>query len=122
MEIIKIGSVIKNWTDKPPYKISFIMVDTKNTYYDIMLENKEFVNKYRIMRSMDLVKIEISDVLEEIAIDNTITTSSMMGKMKMKSTEKIIDIIDNIIITDNNLYITVDKVYAREKTFQKLGL
>lgn len=122
MEIIKIGSVIKNWTDNPPYKISFIMVDAKSTYYDIMLENKEFVDKYKIMKSVDLVKIEISDISEEIAIDNTIITTSMIGKWKMQKSEKIIDLINNIIITNSNLYINVDKGYAREKTFEKLGL
>lgn len=122
MKIVKIGKVIKNWTENIPHKVSFIIVDVKSIYYDIMLENKDFMNNYKIMKSMEIVEVQISDIIEDIAIDSIIKTSSMIGKMKMEKSEKIIDIIENIIITNNSLYINIDKSYAREKIFKKLGV
>lgn len=122
MELVKIGRIIKNWTGNPPYKTKFIMVDIRNPYYNMLLINNEFINKYNIMKSQDIVKVEVSEVFEDIEIDNTITTSSLIGTIKMNKSEKIIDVIDNIILTNSYLYVRIDKGYFREKTFEKLGL
>lgn len=122
MELVKIGKIIKNWTEEPPYEVSFIMVDIKNPYYNMLLINDEFMDKYKIMRSQDIVRVEVSEVMEEIEIDNNITTTSVVGLLKMSKSEKIIDVIDNIILTNAYLYVRIDKGYFREKTFEKLGI
>jgi hypothetical protein len=45
----------------------------------------------------------------------------MPGK-SMQTTSKIIEIIDNLIITDSNLFIVDDISFYRDKTLNELGI
>lgn len=42
--------------------------------------------------------------------------------MSLERTSKIIDIIDNLIITDSNLFIVDDISFYRDKVLTKLGI
>mgnify|MGYP000273054131 FL=1 len=63
IRLIKIGDVIHDYTEDPK-SISFIMIDIDNKDKNIselskyVLSNQEFVDKYKIMRSKDIVRIE----------------------------------------------------------------
>jgi hypothetical protein len=115
-KLIKIGDIIHNYTEDPK-SISFIMIDTDNKDKNIanlstyVLGNKEFVDKYTIMRSKDIVKIEKS-YTENLDIDTKI----------MHEGPKIKDVIDFIIITEKNIYVIDDISYYRDIKLKKLGL
>ena len=114
--LIKIGDIIHNYTEDPK-SISFIMIDTDNKDEKIanlstyVLANKEFVDKYSIMRSKDIVKIEKS-YTENLDIDTKI----------MHEGPKIKEVIDFIVITEKNIYVIDDISYYRDIKLKKLGL
>ena len=114
--LIKIGDIIHNYTEDPK-SISFIMIDTDNKDKNIsnlstyVLNNKEFVDKYTIMRSKDIVRIEKS-YTESLEIDTKI----------MNEGPKIKEVMDFIVITDKNIYVIDDISYYRDIKLKKLGL
>lgn len=114
--LIKIGDIIQNYTEDPK-SISFIMIDTDNKDEKIanlstyVLSNKEFINKYTIMRSKDIVRIEKS-YTESLEIDTKI----------MNEGPKIKEVMDFIVITDKNIYVIDDISYYRDIKLKKLGL
>jgi hypothetical protein len=114
--LIKIGDIIHNYTEDPK-SISFIMIDTDNKDEKIanlstyVLSNKEFINKYTIMRSKDIVRIEKS-YTESLEIDTKI----------MNEGPKIKEVMDFIVITDKNIYVIDDISYYRDIKLKKLGL
>ena len=114
--LIKIGDIIHNYTEDPK-SISFIMIDTDNKDEKIanlstyVLSNKEFINKYTIMRSKDIVRIEKS-YTESPEIDTKI----------MNEGPKIKEVMDFIVITDKNIYVIDDISYYRDIKLKKLGL
>ena len=116
IKLVKIGDVIHNYTEDPK-SISFIMIDTDNKDEKIanlstyVLSNKEFINKYTIMRSKDIVRIEKS-YTESLEIDTKI----------MNEGPKIKEVMDFIVITDKNIYVIDDISYYRDIKLKKLGL
>jgi hypothetical protein len=114
--LIKIGDIIHNYTEDPK-SISFIMIDTNNKDKNIaelstyVLANKEFVDKYKIMRSKDIVKIEKS-----------YTESLEIGTKIMHEGPKIKEVMDFIVITEKNIYVIDDISYYRDIKLKKLGL
>ena len=114
--LIKIGDIIHNYTEDPK-SISFIMIDTDNKDEKIanlstyVLSNKEFINKYTIMRSKDIVRIEKS-YTESLEIDTKI----------MHEGPKIKEVMDFIVITEKNIYVIDDISYYRDIKLKKLGL
>ena len=114
--LIKIGDIIHNYTEDPK-SISFIMIDTDNKDEKIanlstyVLSNKEFINKYTIMRSKDIVRIEKS-YTESLEIDTKI----------MNEGPKIKEVMDFIVITEKNIYVIDDISYYRDIKLKKLGL
>ena len=114
--LIKIGDIIHNYTEDPK-SISFIMIDTDNKDEKIanlstyVLSNKEFINKYTIMGSKDIVRIEKS-YTESLEIDTKI----------MNEGPKIKEVMDFIVITDKNIYVIDDISYYRDIKLKKLGL
>ena len=115
-KLTKIGDIIHNYTEDPK-SISFIMIDTDNKDKNIaklstyVLSNKEFTNKYSIMKSKGIVKIENS-YTENIDIDTRI----------MHEGPKIIEVIDFIVITDKNIYVIDDISYYRDNKLKELGI
>ena len=93
------------------------MIDTDNKDEKIanlstyVLSNKEFINKYTIMRSKDIVRIEKS-YTESLEIDTKI----------MNEGPKIKEVMDFIVITDKNIYVIDDISYYRDIKLKKLGL
>jgi hypothetical protein len=115
IKLIKIGDVIHNYTEDPK-SISFIMIDIDNKDKNIselskyVLSNQEFVDKYKIMRSKDIVRIEKS-YTENLEIDTI-----------MSEGYKIKEVIDFIVITEKNIYVIDDISYYRDIKLKKLGL
>lgn len=114
--LIKIGDIIHNYTEDPK-SISFIMIDTDNKDEKIanlstyVLSNKEFVDKYTIMKSKGIVRIEKS-YTENLEIDTKI----------MHEGPKIKEVMDFIVITEKNIYVIDDISYYRDIKLKKLGL
>ena len=114
IKLIKIGDVIHNYTEDPK-NISFIMIDIDNKDKNIaelstyILSNKEFVDKYKIMRSKDIVRIE------KYNIENL-----NLGSKTDRGTIK--EVIDFIVITEANIYVIDDISYYRDIKLKKLGL
>lgn len=92
MYIIKTGEVKTNPFGK---EISFILLDMSNEYYNSVLKNKELFNKYKIIRSTNQnMSVEKSMQLDNISIN-----------LIINDTEKVLDILDNLVITNKNIYI-----------------
>ncbi len=117
IKLIKIGDIIHNYTD--PKSISFIMIDTDNKDEKIanlstyVLDNKEFVDKYTIMKSKGIVRIEKS-YTESLEIDKMIINDDYSYYIK--------EVIDFIVITEKNIYVIDDISYYRNIKLKKLGL
>ncbi len=116
IKLVKIGDIIHNYIEDPK-SISFIIIDTDNKDKNIaelstyVLSNKEFVDKYTIMRSKDIVRIEKS-YTESLEIDTKI----------MHEGPKIKEVMDFIVITEKNIYVIDDISYYRDIKLKKLGL
>lgn len=114
IKLIKIGDVIHNYTEDPK-SISFIMIDIDNKDKNISelskyaLSNQEFVDKYKIMKSKDIVRIEKS-----------YTENLNLGSKTDRGTIK--EVIDFIVITEANIYVIDDISYYRDIKLKKLGL
>lgn len=121
IKLIKIGDIIHNYTEDPK-SISFIMIDTDNKDNNIaelstyLLSNKEFVDKYTIMRSKGILKIEYTHT-ENLDIDTEIGVWPVFN-----SGIKIKELIDFIVITEKNIYVIDDISYYRDIKLKKLGL
>lgn len=120
MKLIKVGDLIHNHLGGKSTEVSYVMVDTENKFYKKILKNKEFVDKYSIQKCKGIVNIEPAKV-DLLEIDQ-IVTSYQSRFMSLERTSKIIDIIDNLIITDSNLFIVDDISFYRDKVLTKLGI
>jgi hypothetical protein len=120
--LIKIGDIIHNYTRvrmglalEDPKSISFIMIDIDNKDKNIselskyVLSNQEFVDKYKIMRSKDIVRIEKHNI-----------ENLNLGSKTDRGTIK--EVIDFIVITEANIYVIDDISYYRDIKLKKLGL
>jgi hypothetical protein len=114
IKLVKIGDVIHNYTEDPK-SISFIMIDIDNKDKNISelskytLSNQEFIDKYKIMKSKDIVRIEKS-----------YTENLNLGSKTDRGTIK--EVIDFIVITEANIYVIDDISYYRDIKLKKLGL
>lgn len=117
MEIIKIGNITRKLNI-----ISLVIIDSSTKYYENLKSNKDFFSKYQTMKSKNIINMEVFNVKEDIKINNILTLESFIGKAKIIGYEEILDIVDNLIITEHYLYMIIDKVYLREKAFNKLGI
>lgn len=121
MKLAKVGDLIHNHLGGKSTEVSYVMVDMENKYYKKILNNKEFVDKYSIQKCKDIVKLESANV-DLLEIDQIVTSSKIVGIMSLKTTSKIIEIIDDLIITDSNLFIVDDISFYRDKTLNELGI
>lgn len=121
MKLIKVGDLIHNHLGGKSIEVSYVMVDTENKYYKKIIDNKDFLDKYSIQKCKGIVKIEPANV-DLLEIDQIVTSSQNIGIMSLEKTSKIIEIIDNLIITDSNLFIVDDISFYRDKILTKLGI
>jgi len=120
MKLVKVGDLIHNHLGGKPTEVSYVMVDTENKYYKKILNNKEFLDKYSIQKCKGIVNQEPASVdLLEIG---QIVTSYQTGFIPMANTSKIIEINDDLVITDSNLFIVNDISFYRDKILNKLGI
>ena len=120
MKLVKVGDLIHNHLGGKSTEVSYVMVDMENKYYKKILDNKEFVDKYSMQKCKGIVNLETANLdLLEIG---QIVTSYQSGFISMETTSKIIEIIDNLIITDSNLFIVDDISFYRDKTLNELGI
>jgi thymidine kinase len=125
MKLVKVGDLIHNHLGGKSTEVSYVMVDMENKYYKRILDNKEFVDKYSIQKCKGIVHIETAKV-DLLEINQIVTmyrkASYQSGFIPMQTTSKIIEIIDNLIITDSNLFIVDDISFYRDKILTKLGI
>lgn len=121
MKLVKVGDLIHNHLSGKPTEVSYVMVDMENKYYKKILNNKEFVDKYRLQKCKGIVNQESANV-DLLEINQIVTSSKIVGTMSLRTTSKIIEIIDDLIITDSNLFIVDDISFYREKILNKLGI
>jgi hypothetical protein len=121
MKLVKVGDLIHNHLGGKSTEVSYVMVDMENKYFKKILDNKEFVDKYSIQKCKGIVKLELASV-DLLEINQIVTSSRNVGIMSLEQTSKIIEIIDNLIITDSNLFIVDDISFYRDKILIKLGI
>jgi hypothetical protein len=121
MKLIKVGDLIHNHLGGKSTEVSYVMVDTENKFYKKILNNKEFIDKYSIQRCKGIVNQEPANV-DLLEIDQIVTSNQNVGIMSLQKTSKIIEIIDDLIITDSNLFIVDDISFYRDKILSKLGI
>jgi len=121
MKLVKVGDLIHNHLGRKPTEVSYVMVDTENKYYKKILNNKEFLDKYSIQKCKGIVNIEPASV-DLLEIGQIVTSNQNAGFLSLEKTSKIIDIIDNLIITDSNLFIVDDISFYRDRILNKLGI
>ena len=120
MKLVKVGDLIHNHLGGKSTEVSYVMVDMENKFYKRILNNKEFLDKYSIQKCKGIVHLETANVdLLEIG---QIVKINKEGFLPMQTTSKIIEIIDNLIITDSNLFIVDDISFYRDKILTKLGI
>lgn len=120
MKLVKVGDLIHNHLGGKSTEVSYVMVDMENKFYKRILNNKEFLDKYSIQKCKGIVNQEPASVdLLEIG---QIVKSYQSGFIPIQTTSKIIEIIDNLIITDSNLFIVDDISFYRDKILNKLGI
>ena len=123
MKLIKVGDLIHNHLGGKSTEVSYVMVDTENKYYKKILNNKEFLDKYSIQKCKGIVNQEPANV-DLLEIDQIVTSNQNVGIMSLQKTSKIIEIIDDLIITDSNLFIvddiTAEKARQMEEEGQKI--
>ena len=113
MEVIKIGNIIRNYTENIN-EIKFIIIDIENKYFDIAYDI--ISNKYPLMKSKGIVTNDKS-----IIVDNRI--ESIKGSIKLSTTESIIENIDDFIfLTKQDVYILDDIQHYREIKLKKIGI
>jgi hypothetical protein len=121
MKLAKVGDLIHNHLGGKSTEVSYVMVNMENKYYKRILNNKEFVDKYSIQKCKGIVNIEPAKV-DLLEINQIVTSNKNVGIMSLKTTSKIIEIIDDLIITDSNLFIVDDISFYRDKILTKLGI
>lgn len=121
MKLIKVGDLIHNHLGGKSTEVSYVMVDMENNYYKKILDNKEFLDKYAIQKCKGMIHMEPANV-DFLEIGQTVTSNKNVGTMSLRTTSKIIEIIDDLIITDSNLFIVDDISFYREKILNKLGI
>jgi hypothetical protein len=121
MKLIKVGDLIHNHLGGKSTEVSYVMVDTENKFYKKVLNNKEFIDKYSIQRCKGIVNQEPANV-DLLEINQIVTSNQNVGIMSLQKTSKIIEIIDDLIITDSNLFIVDDISFYRDKILNKLGI
>ena len=120
MKLVKVGDLIHNHLGGKSTEVSYVMVDMENKFYKRILNNKEFLDKYSIQKCKGIVHLENAEVdLLEIG---QIVKTNKAGFLSFQTTSKIIEIIDNLIITDSNLFIVDDISFYRDKILTKLGI
>jgi hypothetical protein len=120
MKLVKVGDLIHNHLGGKSTEVSYVMVDMENKFYKRILNNKEFLDKYSIQKCKGIVHLEAANVdLLEIG---QIVKINKEGFLPFQTTSKIIEIIDNLIITDSNLFIVDDISFYRDKILTKLGI
>jgi hypothetical protein len=120
MKLVKVGDLIHNHLGGKSTEVSYVMVDIESKYYKKIIDNKDFVDKYSIQKCKGIVNIEPANV-DLLEIDQ-IVTSYQSGFIPMQTTSNIIEIIDDLIITDSNLFIVDDISFYRDKLLSKLGI
>ena len=121
MKLIKVGDLIYNHLGGKSTEVSYVMVDTENKYYKKIIDNKDFLDKYSIQKCKGIVNTEPANV-DLLEIDQIVTSNQNAGFLSLEKTSKIIEIIDNLIITDSNLFIVDDISFYRDKILTKLGI
>jgi hypothetical protein len=121
MKLIKVGDLIHNHLGGKSTEVSYVMVDMENKYYKKIIDNKEFVDKYSIQKCKGIVNQEPANV-NLLEINQIVTSNQIVGIMSVERTSKIIEIIDNLIITDSNLFIVDDISFYRDKNLNELGI
>lgn len=121
MKLVKVGDLIHNHLGGKSTEVSYVMVDMENKYFKKILNNKEFVDKYSIQKCKGIVNTENAEV-DLLEINQTVISNKNVGTMSLRTTSKIIEIIDNLIITDSNLFIVDDISFYRDKILSKLGI
>ena len=121
MKLVKVGDLIHNHLGGKSTEVSYVMVDMENKYFKKILDNKEFVDKYSIQKCKGIVNTENAEV-DLLEINQIVTSNKNVGTMSLRTTSKIIEIIDNLIITDSNLFIVDDISFYRDKTLNELGI
>ena len=121
MKLIKVGDLIHNHLGGKSTEVSYVMVDMENKYYKKIIDNKEFVDKYSIQKCKGIVNQEPANV-DLLEINQIVTSNQNVGIMSLQKTSKIIEIIDDLIITDSNLFIVEDISFYRDKILNKLGI
>jgi hypothetical protein len=48
MKLVKVGDLIHNHLGGKSTEVSYVMIDTENKYYNKIIDNKDFVDKYSI--------------------------------------------------------------------------
>ena len=121
MKLVKVGDLIYNHLGGKSTEVSYVMVDTENKYYKKIIDNKDFLDKYSIQKCKGIVNQEPANV-DLLEIDQIVTSNQNTGFFNKEKTSKIIEIIDNLIITDSNLFIVDDISFYRDKILTKLGI
>lgn len=121
MKLVKVGDLIHNHLSGKSTEVSYVMVNMENKYYKKILINKEFLDKYSIQKCKGIVNTENAEV-DSLEINQIVTSNKNVGTMSLRTTSKIIEIIDNLIITDSNLFIVDDISFYREKILNKIGI
>ena len=121
MKLVKVGDLIHNHLGGKSTEVSYVMVDMENKYYKKILDNKEFVDKYSIQKCKGIVNTEPANV-DFLEINQIVTSSRKVGVMSLERTSIIIEIINDLIITDSNLFIVDDISFYRDKILTKLGI
>lgn len=125
MELTRIGDIINDFSDLAYKKCVIINEGCK--YFPIIKGNKNFYDIYYVIQSriIDSLDFTIPDVDDKIVIGgNIVLTHTVFKKSPIQytSTEKITNIIDNILVTENHVYIMNPKSYFRDKKIEKLGI
>jgi hypothetical protein len=121
MKLAKVGDLIHNHLGGKSTEVSYVMVNMENKYYKRILDNKEFLDKYSIQKCKGIVNIEPAKV-DLLEINQIVRSQQNVGIMSLERTSKIIEIFDNLIITDSNLFIVDDINFYRDKILNKLGI
>jgi hypothetical protein len=121
MRLVKVGDLIHNHLGGKSTKVSYVMIDTENEFYNKIINNKEFVDRYSIQKCKGIVNQEPANV-DSLEINQIVKTNQNLGAMSLERTSKIIEIIDYLILTDSNLFIVDDISFYREKKLNKLGV
>jgi hypothetical protein len=121
MKLIKVGDLIHNHLGGKSTEVSYVMVDMESKYFKKILDNKDFLDKYSLQKCKGIVEMEPANV-DLLEINQIVTSNQNTGFFNKEKTSKIIEIIDNLIITDSNLFIVDDISFYRDKILTKLGI